>query len=260
MDTAIAKVDIFPDYSGGFLFTWATSGDFNVAPPWVFHVEEAPSVTGPWTDISGPVVDRFMFKESRHRLINKSSVLYYRVRMTAGDNTYFSNVVQPYGDLDRKDFLIGREIMRKEVLHMRGMAGVACSLYSISTFGPWCMKCRDPLTGEIRNSKCKYCLGTGRVNPYNGPYDTWMTFSEDSKHLGQDDGFGTFEHRMFDVRIASNIVVKKNDIIVDRGSDKRYYVNQASVVAEIRRIPLVQSLSVSEAPVSDRIYSLELAK
>ena len=84
-----------------------------------------------------------------------------------------------------------------------------------------------------------------------------MTFSEDNQHKHQDDGVGTFEHRMFNVRIVANPVIKKNDIVVDRGSDKRYYVNQAAVVAEIRRIPIVQTLIVSEAPVSDKIYELK---
>lgn len=260
MDPAITRFDIFPDYSGGFLFMWETAGDFNVKPPWEFHVEESVSISGPWVDISGPVIDRFMFKDKKHRLINKSAVLYFRVRLNTEENTYFSSVIQPYGDLDRKDFLIGREIMRKEILHMKGMAGVACSLYSISTFGPWCTKCRDPLTGDIRNSKCKFCVGTGRLNPYNGPYDSWMTFSEDKQHVNQDDGAGTFEHKMFSVRLVANPVVKKNDVIIDRGSDKRYYVNQAAVVAEIRRIPLVQMLTVSEAPVSDKIYQIESVK
>lgn len=256
MDNVITKVDVFPSYAEGFLFAWHVSDAFNVVPPWTFHVEQAPAVSGPWKDISGPIVNAYFFKEKNRRLINKSSVLYFRVVLHAGDDVYFSSVVQPYGDLDRKDFLIAREIMRKEILHMKGMAGVACSLYSLVTFGPPCIECRDPITGDIRFADCHKCFGTGRLMPYNGPYDTWMTFSEDNQHAAEDQGVGTFEHRVFNVRIVSNIVAKKNDVIVDKGSDKRYYVNQAATVAEIRRIPIVQMLSVREAPVSDKIYRI----
>lgn len=256
MDPVIKKLDVFPDYSGGFVFMWEILESFNESPPWTFFIEEAASPTGPWISIAGPIVDTFFYKEPWHRLINKSSVLYYRVRMIVGDNVYFSGVVQPYGDLDRKDFLIAREIMRKEVLHMKGMAGTAGRLYTVATFGPRCRKCVDPVTGEVRNSKCKDCFGTGRMHPYFGPYDAWMTFSEDKQHIKQDDGMGTFEHKLFNVRLVANPVVKKNDVIVDLASDKRYYVNQASVVAEIRRIPIVQMLAVSEAPVSDKVYSI----
>ena len=260
MDTVISSVDIFPSYGAGFLFTWRVSGDFNVAPPWVFRVEQAASITGPWIDISGPIIDRYFYKEDRRRLINKSSVLYFRVVLVADDTKYFSRVVTPYGDLNRKDFLIARDIMRKEVLHMKKMAGTAGQLFTVTTFGPPCLKCRDPITGEIRFADCDQCFGTGRINPYNGPYDMWMTFSSDSNHDVVDEGAGTLERKIFEVRMASSIVAKKNDVIVDIGSDKRYYVNKASVIAELRRIPLVQSLVVSEAPVSDKIYKIETAR
>lgn len=257
MDSTITKLDVFPSYDGGFLFMWELAGDFNMRQPWVFHVEQAESPTGSWIDISGPILNQFYYKEQRRKLINKSAVLYFRVVLDAEDRRYFSGVIQPYGDLQRKDYLIAREIMRKEVLHMRGMAGVAGSLYTVATFGPACPYCRDPITGELRDADCKRCFGTGRLHPYSGPYDCWMTFSEDNQHQHQDDGVGTFEHRVFNVRIVANPVIKKNDIVVDRGSDKRYYVNQAAVVAEIRRIPIVQTLIVSEAPVSDKIYELK---
>lgn len=256
MDGAITRLDIFPRYDSGFLFMWEVSGAFNAEPPWVFHVEQAPSPTGDWVDLSGPVVDGFSYHEKGRGLVNKSAVLYFRVVLDAGGKRYFSPVLQPYGDVGRHDFLIGREVMRREVMHMKGMAGVACSLYSRATFGPPCRRCRDPITGDIRDSNCKYCMGTGRLNPYNGPYDMWMTFTPDQEHDKQDEGLGTVERRMFQVRAVAAPVAKKNDIVVDRGSDKRYYVNKASVVAEIRRIPLVQQLVVSEAPVSDVAYTL----
>ena len=257
MDGAISKLDVFPHYDGGFVFSWEVFGGFNLRPPWVFHVEEAPSPTGDWRDISGPITDAFVFKEPHRRLINKSAVLYFRVVLDADGKRFHSATIQPYGDLGRKDFLVAREVMRKEVLHMRGMAGVACSLYSLATFGPPCPKCRDPITGDIRFSDCPACRGTGRLNPYNGPYDMWMSFSSDQQHRHQDDGTGTMEQRVFQVRAVANPVIKKNDVIVDRGSDKRYYVNEAAVVAEVRRIPIVQQLVVSEAPVSDNAYRLQ---
>jgi len=256
MDQVITRLHVFPDYSDGFVFSWEINGSFNVRPPWIFHVEESSSPAGPWEDISGPVVDRFYFKDKRHGLINKSAVLYFRVVLNVGDETYFSSVLQPYGDLGKKDFLIAREVMRREVLHMKGMAGTAGRLFIRNTFGPSCTKCVDPITHEIRDSDCPVCMGTRKLNPYSGPFDAWMSFSQDANHEMQDDGLGTFEHKVFEVRLVANPVVKKNDIIVDTATDKRYYVNKATVAAEIRRIPLVQVLVVKEAPISDKIYEL----
>ena len=49
-------------------------------------------------------------------------------------------------------------------------------------------------------------------------------------------------------------------MIVDLRSDKRYYVDAASVVAEMRRVPIVQEVVANEAATTDVIYRLGAAK
>lgn len=54
------------------------------------------------------------------------------------------------------------------------------------------------------------------------------------------------------------VQLKKNDVVLDSSTDKRYYVDVVEVLSEIRRIPVVQMLTVHEAALSDPIYSLDL--
>jgi hypothetical protein len=71
-----------------------------------------------------------------------------------------------------------------------------------------------------------------------------------------EDGTGTREPKDFEVRMIGAPPVKKNDLLADTHTDKRYYVDVVQVVAEIRRVPVVQTLTVHEAPVSDPAYKV----
>lgn len=259
-DPVIAKLDIVPDYAKGFLFSWRLRGGFNDPKPWKFKIQGALSEKGPWTDIS-PILDNIMSWRSEGGLrVNKSNVIFVRLVLKTPSNTYISNIRTPYGDLDRKEFLIGREIMRKEVLHMSKLAGTECMVWSTANYGAPCPRCIDPITGQSRDSHCRYCLGTGFELPYIGPFPSWCIFSSDDKHQVQlnPSGTGMLEKKSFNVRMVNAIPVKKNDVVHDTKSGKRYYVNNVQIIAELRRIPLIQSLTVDEIATSDPAYNIGL--
>ena len=75
-----------------------------------------------------------------------------------------------------------------------------------------------------------------------------------TKHDEQ--GAGTVQPKPFKVRAIGAPRAKKNDLVVDIGSGKRYYVDVVNVVSEIRRVPVVQELEVHEAPLSDVAYKV----
>lgn len=257
-DTVITAVHIRPSYSGGFLFAWEIAGDFNAKAPWKFYVQEAQSPTGEWKDISTELENKFIWQEDKRPRINKSVVLYFRIKLIADRKTYYSDVYTPYGDLTKKEFLIAKDIMRREILHASKMAGVETQVYINSNWGPRCQECLDPITGMVRDGHCKYCLGTGRDPAYHGPYNMWAVFSGDTNHTYQEGqgGIGNVEPKSFQVRVIGSPVLKKNDVVIDSRTDKRYYIDKVDIVAELRRIPVVQSLTVHEAPVTDIVYKL----
>lgn len=257
MDPVVSRFTAVPDYSSGFMFVWSVNPSFSAPAPWTFVVQEAPAVDGPWTDVSPVVSGVTAWKEAKRRIGSKAYELFFRVVMSAGGERYASGVSSPYGDLSRRDYLIARDVMRREVLHGKGMAGVEVLAYRVNTTGAPCDACRDPITGMTMDSHCKVCFGTGRNPPYYGPYGMWATFSGDTNHNAAQDGIGgNVEQKAFRVRMVSAIPLRKNDVIVDLRSDKRYYVDSVAVVAEMRRVPIVQEATVHEAATTDVVYRL----
>lgn len=256
MSSPFTDFRIMPSYSRGFVYTWDIAGDFNDSGPWTFTVQEGPTQDGPWKTISPQINNEFMWKEDSRPPVNKSSVLHFRMCLKTPSGKYFSSAIQPYGTLNRRDFLVAREIMRQAVLHSRGMAGVIGHAYIVSTTGPKCQECLDPITGMIRDSHCKHCMGTGRDPAYHGPYEMWLDFSEDDKHQTAVDKTGTVEKKEFMVRAIGNPRLKQGDVIVVPSTDKRYYIGMASMSAEMRTVPILQTLALDEAPLTDKIYDL----
>lgn len=248
---------ISPSYLGGFLYSWEISGGFNDAGPWKFRVQEGHTAEGPFFDISPEIENVIAWRdEGGKHLVGKSNTLFFRAVMATPSGTYVSDAVQPYGDLGKRDYLLAREIIRRESLRARFLAGVECLIYVRSTFGPRCMHCIDPVTGDVRDSHCSFCLGTGRFPAYFGPHKMMLSFSTDAAHSKANSNDGTHETRTFEALAIGNPVIKHGDVIVDTSQDKRYVVGVASVVSEVRRIPCLQNVGLEEAPLSDPVYRI----
>ena len=257
-DPAIARVDVLPDYGRGFVFHWSVSGGFEEDGPWQFLVQCAPSQAGEWHDIS-PILENVSAWRSEGPLrVSKERVLFFRVLMRTAKGIHASHVVSPYGDLGRRDFLVGRDVMRIESLHFRKFSGVEIDIWSISGWGPRC-ECRDPVTGHVRDSHCRKCFGTGYDPGYRGPFRTWAGFSTDSQHKVETDqeGSNIDSTKIFEMKVVASIPLKKHDVIRDVGSGKMYYVDTVASASEIRRVPLIQTAAVFEAPTTDVVYFLK---
>lgn len=248
---------ISPSYVGGFLYSWSISGGFNDPAPWTFRVYKGPTNDGPWECMSPDLVNVLAWHdEGGKNLVGKSNTLYFCAELRTSCGMYFSEPIQPYGDLSRRDFLLAREIMRREALRARVLAGTVCDLYIRSTFGPKCPYCIDPVTGDVRDSNCRKCFGTGRYPAYFGPHRMLLSFSPDVAHTMSNSNDGTHETRTFEALAIGNPVMKKGDVIVDKAQDKRYVIGVASSVSEVRRITCLQKVGFEEAPLSDPIYRI----
>lgn len=256
-DPAISRVDVFPDYGRGFVFHWEVAGGFEDRGPWQFLVQFAPSPVGEWRDMSPVLENVSAWRCNEPIRTSKESVLFFRLLMRTPDDIYESSVVTPYGDLGRRDFLVGRDVMRIESLHLRKASGVEIDIWSISGWGPKC-DCRDPVTGHVMDSHCRKCFGTGYMPGYRGPFRTWGGFSTDAQHKVEQDqqGENVDSRKAFELKLVASIPVKKHDAVRDCASGKWYYVDSVSVTAEVRRVPLLQTAVVFEAPITDVIYSL----
>jgi len=241
------------------MFTWEVSAGFTAGGPWIFYVERGITQNGPWTVLSPPLTNQYAWATTERLVAPKDPVLYFRVRMVTPDaKEYLSPVIMPYGTLDRREFLIVQEIMRKELLQMEQMAGVPITIWLKAIFGPVCDECRDFVTGDILKQDCPYCFGTGVKPGYHGPYCSWGTFSPIRRQkMMQPDQTTTQEPYSVQLRMLGVPRLKKDDVIVDSRADKRYYVDTIQNATEIRRIPVIQDIVANEIPTSSPLYKLE---
>jgi hypothetical protein len=199
----------------------------------------------------------FAWVETTKRIVGKDLVLFFRVTLTTPSGTYHSHIKTPYGDLGRREYLLVRDIMRREVLQQDTLAGVQGRLWIRSVSGGRCTSCVDPITGDTVSSNCKDCLGTGRMPAYHGPYTVWMTFSPTNRDTEQKpDGTGTQQIYVWNIRLVGFPYAKDQDIAIDIATDKRYVIDGVQHLTEIRRIPVVQNLRARELPTSDPAYKL----
>jgi hypothetical protein len=254
----IRDVQIFPNYHSGFTFIWKWRPELKAAPPWTFTVEESDNGHDAWHAISPPLVNLFSWTESTRVKYNKDLKPYFRIKGLAGGQRYYSDVRFAFGDLNRRDWLLTREIMRKEFLQMRLQAGVPVNIWQRMGSGVKCTVCRDCVTDEILDPNCPSCRGTGFVGGYHGPYHGWATFSvRDSEKKFAEGGHGVDEDVVHQVRVLGSLILDRDDLIQDTPSQRIYVADKTSThLVEIRRIPVVQTITVHELAPDRVTYSL----
>jgi len=189
-------------------------------------------------------------------MVPKDNVLHFRLKMVTPTNTYYSDVIDPHWQLDKTDFLIVRRMMHDEYIGQRNHVGVLVDIYIRCFFGPICT-CVDPITKDVIRAECPLCYGTGRQPGYHGPYTTWCTFSPLKKNKGlQEDNTGPISNYMTSGRMCAVPELKKEDIVVDKGSGRYYYIDDVSNEVEMRRTVVVQTAVLKQVPTSSPIYKL----
>lgn len=257
MSDVFTQFRILPGYATGFTFSWAITQSLADPLPWKFYVDQAPSSIGPWETLSPALTNTYMWFDGTKRIVSKDPVLFFRVRLQTPKAEYISFIKTPYAEVNRREYLIIQDIMRRELLQQKDMAAVLSKLWIRATFGPKCPYCADPVTGEVTTANCKYCLGVGRLPPYNGPFDMWTTISPTQRNLElKPDGTGLSQPYTWYIRMIGTVLAKDNDVIVDVTSDKRYIVDGVNNELEIRTVPVIQMVHARELPVSDPLYRL----
>ena len=255
MQSPITALHIIPGYGFGFRFFWSIDPTFHAAAPWTFWVEQGETADGPWLAMSPELKAVDSWYNEGHLVVPQDPTLYYRVRMVAEKREYTSPVIMPYGELSRREFLLVQEMQRKELLVQSGMQGVQGYMWSRAIWGPVCRTCRDFATGDVLMHDCPQCLSVGRIPGYHGPYPVWLTFAPMKRNKDmQADQTQTREEYTCSFRTIGAPRLKKLDILVDTTSDKRYHVGEVTNAVEMRRVPVVQEVAVTEIPTSHKEY------
>lgn len=256
MKPVFAGINIAPSYDRGFVFSWTMESDFMDAGPWKFRIQEAETPAGPWKTVSPELENSFFYSESKPRVAPKDQNLFFRILLSTPDGRYESHVESPYCSLSRREFLLAREIMRKEILMQRKMSGVLSRIWYKAIFGPKCTECGDFVLGDTKNSRCLACFGTGHVPGYYGPFNAYVTYAPMERNKGMQQHM-VEEPYMTTGTVIGSLRLKKDDVIVDPVSNSRFFVGTVRNLVEFRRYPVIQSVQLSEIAKSHVVYKLD---
>lgn len=210
-----------------------------------------------WVNVGLPATDTNYLNDETQRVYGRTLDLSYRVALTTATGVYVSQPVQCWGELSEKDWLLAREIVRKETVRQSGLAGRQGYLLKRRRTGAVC-SCVDPLTGEVVNSDCPECYGTGIKTGYFAPQPCvcFAVEPRDQQEELEFDSRGQTAPSMSQARALAVPPINERDIWVDANSDERWSVEKVTHAAELRGVPLVVSLVLCQVPFSDIIYKI----
>lgn len=241
---------------------WELSRQFRDPLPYVFQIQTGntgnPNAVD-WVDVGGPITNGYygIDDERRPGQRGKTLTTHYRVKLTTPNQVYVSNPAHTHGELQEKDWVFAREIIRKESLRHE-LVSVEGFLIRRMRYGDPCETCLDPLTGEILDSKCEECNGTGFKVGYHPPtpLDADMNPEAVIELLRATEPPGPSRPVEQQIRIKGFPSVAKHDVWVDSKSDQRWIFHDIRHLAEWRHVPLVTQVTVKLLPFSDRVYEI----
>lgn len=242
---------------------WQLEREFNDPGPYVFQLQVGNTPlndTTDWRNVGSPITDGYVAYDDVWRAAGSDLVTHYRVTLTTPKDIYVSTPVNCFGELAERDWLIAREIIRKEQLRHKYVS-VSGFLIKPYRFGRPCARCRDQLTGEVLDSNCPICSGTGFEVGYHPalPLQCWdlapYTIEEDQdlNALGT-----TRKQHMTRARVVGFPTLNVNDIWVNGTSDERWIIHSIKVAAAIRGVPLIYEVTMGLVPLTNAIYGLEV--
>lgn len=242
---------------------WQLEPTFNDPGPHYFQVQVGNTGlqnAADWKNVGGPVIDTYFAYDDEWRNTGGVLVTHYRILLTTSNGSYVSQAVSVYGELEEREWVLSREIVRKERLRHE-KASTSGYLIKAMRYGKPCRTCRDQLTQEVTNFDCSICNGTGFEVGYFPPLpmQCWdlspQTFQEnqDAQLKGT-----TREQAMVEARAVGFPQVDKGDIWVNSKSDERWIVMSIKVAAAMRGVPIVYQITLGLIPISSTVYLLEV--
>jgi len=260
-----AFFELYVDHApkGGSIVYWGLRRDFCDAGPYSFQLQWAETIEGEFVDAGSPVVDMYYAVDVTQRVWAKSIESYYRVILTTSEGVYTSFAKQGNGTWNKRDWLIARDIMRKERLLMTKFTGWNGFLLKRKIWGEQCPVCTDWDTQEVGDGKCPTCFGTGKVGGYWPGYETWAyeipATPKNREKTWVDDRTYIHEDQVLpQMRMSAYPHLGSYDVFVDGDSGRRYVLRKVSVAAEMRGIPLINNVEFKLAPFTDIIYDVPL--
>lgn len=242
----------------GAYIQWFLDLTFPGPDPWLFSVMWSHTQAGPWEEI-GTTANNFYFDTS-HKNYGKYTDSYYKVVLYDGNGElYESAVVSIFGILNRHDYLLVREMIRREYLLLQRYTGKRGWLFKRYSIGTPCSRCLDYDLEQVKSSKCYVCNGTGLVGGYSQPIETYIAVSGDQKFPQFMDNINQVDPSEIQGRTVAYPDINVGDFWVEADTNLRYTINKVQNAATLRGVPLISNVVLRAAPSTDPIYELPVS-
>lgn len=242
---------------------WQLDGAFNDAGPYSFQLQYGR--TGlkdatDWKNVGAPVVNGYTALDPAWRESGYDKTIHYRVVLTTAQSVYVSQAANCFGELPEREWVLAREIIRKEQVRNRL---VATSGYLIKPmrYGKLCKRCRDPLSKEVTDNSCPECSGTGFEIGFHPALamQCWDLSPVSINEQIDNELKGTTRDQPYvNARVIGFPALNKYDIWVNGTSDDRWVVDTIQVVAALRGVPIIYQVRLGLLPYSNPVYLLEV--
>jgi hypothetical protein len=242
---------------------WQLERDFHEAGPYVFQLQAGSAGVSEaidWQNVGNPVVNGFVAVDTVWRNSGSIITTHYRVTLTTPTSVYVSEPAPCSGMLSEHDWLLAREIVRKERLRLNKVA-VDGYLIKALRYGKPCSRCRDPLTQEPSDNNCPLCNGTGFEIGFHPavPLQCWDLSNQVISETQDLQLKGTSrENPYIQARVIGYPALNNYDIWVNATTDERWVVSEIAIAAALRGVPLIYQVKLGLVPFHNGIYSIEL--
>jgi hypothetical protein len=242
---------------------WQMDRFFRDPGPHVFQLQHSYtplSDATDWVNVGPPVTNGYTAEDPNWRAGGYDLLSHYRVTLTTPIAIYVSQPVGCTGELNERDWLLAREVIRKEQLRNR-LVSVPGYLLKQYRYGKPCPRCRDELTQEVSDANCPVCSGTGFEVGYHPPLP--LQFWDLSPEILQERvdtqvKGATRENAYVTARVLGFPSLYKDDIWVNEATDERWLVDTVQVIAAVRNVPIVYNVRMGLVPFNNGIYTLEV--
>ncbi len=265
------RIQVVMQPLGGSMIAWELQEGFGAFGPFDFYVDVGEAGTNEWTTLNTePIVNGCMYFDTCQRYWDQLSNVYYRVRLVLPSLTdpntgtcvvHLSQPQQANGIWSKRDWLLAREIARKEYLLQRKRTNLTARGFILKRrrYGIRCPQCREYDTGEVVNGQCPNCFATGFTGGYYTAIN--LTLTENAPWQRQFKSDGQISLRNDVIRQGRGISYPypdTRDVWLRRDTGERFVVESVKTEAEVGGIPVVISLELRLAPVTDIIYTIPL--
>lgn len=258
-NSVFERVIVLPELRGGSTITWwLDTRKFKTPGPYQFYVEWAEHPDADFEEVAGPTAGNTLVDETQRRY-SKLPHSVYRVRINTPSGDYYSEANLCLGNWNRHDYLIARDIIRREYKLLTRYTGTLGYYLARKQWGETCA-CADWNTDMPSNAHCRLCYGTGLVGGYHPASELLVQEDRTGVRAERQDGIGMRTDQVQLVRAVACPFLTAKDIWVHPGTGERWSIERKKEVVALRGQPLVYDVELRLIELGNIAYDIQLVE